>query len=115
MTADPGDTGTPLTADRNDTGTPVTADPGEPPPPMTIAVRITDADGAFLAYAGGILELVSPAPFAPGAPTRFEVDGIPLEGKSLGSKRRPDGDFHVRFRLINLRREHRLRLEALAG
>ena len=80
-----------------------------------VAVRIADAAGAFVAYGAGVIELVSPAPFAPGAPTRFEVAGRPLEGKSLGSKRRPEGDCHVRFRLVNLRREHRLRLERLPG
>ncbi|MEO0321684.1 MAG: hypothetical protein AAF447_01910 [Myxococcota bacterium] len=80
---------------------------------MSVPVRIAEAEGAFVSYASEVIELVSPAPFAPGAPTRFEVAGLPLEGKSLGSKRRPAGDFTVRFRLVNLRREHRRRLEAL--
>ena len=110
-----------MTTRRDDEGASVTTPPNESGPSSvttrrddSVAVRIADAAGAFLAYGRGVIELVSPAPFAPGAPTRFEVAGLPLEGKSLGSKRRPEGDFHVRFRLVNLRREHRLRLEAFA-
>lgn len=69
---------------------------------------------------GEVLEAVLPRAFAPGAPVRFEVqiggETIPVQGKTIGSKRRDDGRFDVRLRLINLRREHREALRsALPG
>ena len=72
------------------------------------------------ASAGGILTVVSERAYAPGEPARATVElsdgALEIEGKSIGSKRRPDGTFDVRFRLLNLRREARERLErALAA
>ena len=65
--------------------------------------------------ANGILAAVSDRPHAPGAPIRTTVvlpDGpLSIDARSIGSKRRDDGTFDVRMRLINLRREDRLRLE----
>ncbi|HJK89091.1 MAG TPA: hypothetical protein RMH85_13955 [Polyangiaceae bacterium LLY-WYZ-15_(1-7)] len=78
------------------------------------AVRIAEGEGAFVAFDKGVLEVVSPAPFAPGAPLALEVDGRALQAKSLGSKRQEDDRFRVRMRMINLRREDRLYLESLA-
>lgn len=77
-----------------------------------MSVRIGGEEGAWVRFAGEVLEVLSPQPFAPGAPIPVEVDGTPLQGKSLGSKRQPDGRFHVRMRLVNLRREHRAMLAA---
>ena len=37
------------------------------------AVRIAEGEGAFVAFDKGVLEVVSPAPFAPGAPLALEV------------------------------------------
>jgi hypothetical protein len=60
-----------------------------------------------------ILTVRCSEPFAPGQPVPLRIDEIPLEGKSIGSRRQSDGQFEVRLRLINLRREHRLHLETL--
>jgi hypothetical protein len=78
-----------------------------------IAVRIGGGEGELVGYAKNVLELVAPMAFAPGQPARFEVGELALEGRSLGSRRREDGRFVVRFRLISLRREDREKLEAL--
>jgi len=78
-------------------------------------------EGETLAFAGEILELCLPRAFAPGAPVRFDLalpeigEPLALAGRTIGSKRREDGRFHVRVRLTNLRREARLSLEALAA
>ena len=77
-----------------------------------MSVRIGGVDGSWVGFAKDVLEVLSPAPYAPGAPIALEVDGTPLQGKSLGSKRQADGRFLVRMRLINLRREHRAMLAA---
>ncbi|MCB9602279.1 MAG: hypothetical protein H6722_24810 [Sandaracinus sp.] len=82
-------------------------------------VRIGGGEGDFLGYAKNVVELVSPVPFAPGQPGRFELGleagALALEGRSLGSRKRDDGRFVVRFRLISLRRDEREALEALGG
>ena len=80
-----------------------------------IAVRIAEGEGELVGYAKNVIELVSPTSFAPGQPARFEVAELALEGRSLGSRKRDDGRFTVRFRLISLRREDRARLEAIAA
>jgi hypothetical protein len=86
---------------------------------MTVALRLSDgefAEGVDLE--GEKFALVSPRAFAPGAPVEMTAElaegELQLVGKSLGSKRRSDGRFDVRVRLINLRREQRQQLhEAL--
>ncbi|HEY8432146.1 MAG TPA: hypothetical protein VIL20_27405 [Sandaracinaceae bacterium] len=74
--------------------------------------------GEAVAWAGEVLSLVLPRAFAPGAPIAFSIalegGALSLSGKTVGSKRRADGRFDVRVRLLNLRREERARLEALA-
>ncbi len=80
-----------------------------------IAVRIGGGEGELVGYAKNVVELVSPISFAPGQPARFEVAELSLEGRSLGSRKRDDGRFTVRFRLISLRREERERLESMAS
>lgn len=82
---------------------------------MSVArVRIGEAEGELVGYAKNVIELVVPMPFAPGQPARFAVEGLALEGRSLGSRKREDGRFQVRLRLVSLRREQRLALEGLA-
>jgi hypothetical protein len=74
---------------------------------------------AVVSFAGERLHLDCARAFAPGSPivvdlvipTR-ESSLLTLEGRTLASKRRADGRFEVRLRLINLRREAR---EALAA
>ena len=78
-------------------------------------IRIAGEPGELVWFGGELLEMISAVPLAPGTPTRIQIDDMPLEGKSQGSKRLDDGRFSVRFRLINLRREHRDRLVALCA
>ncbi len=77
-----------------------------------MSVVVGGEPGVWVDFSGEILEVLSARPFAPGAPVSIEVDGTSLQGKSLGSKRQPDGRFHVRMRMINLRRAHRVFLLA---
>ncbi len=81
--------------------------------PITLA---RGGDGSAESVDGEVLTCVVSRAFAPGAPVDFTVrigaGELTLGGKSLGSRRRDDGRFDVRFRLVNLRREDR---EALAA
>ncbi len=82
--------------------------------------RLRDGgEGEAIAWSREVLHLVLPRAFAPGAPLALtlELDGGALEltGKTIGSKRREDGRFDVRARLISLRRGDRARLEAIGG
>jgi hypothetical protein len=74
--------------------------------------------GALVRVDGEVLHAVLDRPFAPGSPVRMQVDAegeaLPVQGKTIGSKKRDDGRFDVRLRLINLRREHRDKLRALS-
>ena len=84
---------------------------------MTVGLSLEDgARGEAVRVDGEVIEIVAPRAFAPGAPVRMRVDAdgeaIPVEGKTIGSKRRDDGRFDVRLRLINLRRPHRVALES---
>jgi hypothetical protein len=75
--------------------------------------------GLAIGMQGEILALVSPKAFAPGQPLSFRLaadhGGAEILGKSLGSKRRSDGLFDVRVRLINLHRSMRTLLVSLLG
>jgi hypothetical protein len=82
---------------------------------MIAPARIDGAgDGSAVSIAGEILTLMVPRAFAPGAPFRGAVllpDGeLSIEGRTVNSRKTPDGTFEVRVRLVNLRREDRLRL-----
>ena len=72
-------------------------------------------EGEALAYAKEVLVLSLPKAFPPGMPmkvTCFVQDAVlVLRGKSIGSKRAPEGTYSVRLRLVGLRREARLVLE----
>ncbi|MDQ3034170.1 MAG: hypothetical protein M3Y87_17310 [Myxococcota bacterium] len=71
-------------------------------------------EGEASSLAGEILHVVLGHPYAPGAPISLRLtrsDGeLSLEGRTIGSKRREDGRYDVRLRLVNLTREHRARL-----
>jgi hypothetical protein len=73
--------------------------------------------GVATGLQGEIVALITPNAFAPGQPLTFtlpvEHGGAEIQGKSLGSKRRADGQFDVRVRLINVHRSMRERLVAL--
>jgi hypothetical protein len=73
--------------------------------------------GTLASFDGRVLAVVSPVAFAPGAPVQLTVrwaDRPPsrIEGRSMGSRRRPAGDFDVRIRPVNLRRQVREALVA---
>lgn len=91
--------------------------PAEPGHPLLLA----DGErGRAVAYAEGILHLVSERPHPPGQPLTFSLrlpDGaeLALQGKSANSKLRHDGGFDVRLKLVSLRREQRAALEQLFG
>lgn len=79
--------------------------------PVTIA---DEHAGALLAADGLVLTLRSPKAFPPGQPLRLRVrlePPLPLEARTIGSKRLDSGDFELRVRLINLRRTTREALE----
>lgn len=76
-------------------------------------IRVAGEPGELVSFEGEFLVMVSRVPLAPGAPTAIDVEDMALQGKSQGSKKLEDGRFRVRFRMINLRREHRERLETL--
>lgn len=81
--------------------------------PLTLARGV---EGRAHSIDGEVLSCVVSRAYAPGAPVdlgvRLEAGELALRGKSLGSKRRDDGRFDVRLRLLSLRREER---EALAA
>jgi hypothetical protein len=83
---------------------------------MSLVARFDAGDGEIVKLDGERLEVVSPKAFAPGQPIRFAavVDGddVSLEGRSQGSKKRDDGRFDVRMRLVNMSRAVRERLVA---
>lgn len=78
-------------------------------------VRVrSGGEGEALSFAGEVLEIVIERAYAPGAPIELAIerpDGpLALRGKTIGSKKREDGRFVVRLRLVSLRREDRARL-----
>ena len=87
---------------------------------MSAPASAPGGDGEALGFAGKMLVCALPRAFAPGAPIELSVvageEALALRGKSIGSRRREDGRFEVRMRLVNLRREHREALtRALPG
>lgn len=89
---------------------------------MTLQAKLS---GELLAdvesWDGTVMVLHSPRAFAPGAPLALSLlppepaVAVSLDAKALGSKKREDGRFEVRVRLVNLRREARVQLDALFG
>lgn len=79
------------------------------------AVRVAEGgQGEAISFSGEVLQIVIERAYAPGAPVSLELahatGPIALTGKTIGSKRREDGRFDVRLRLVSLRREDRERL-----
>lgn len=79
------------------------------------AVRVAEGgQGEAIAVAGEVMHIVLERAYAPGAPLTLELDHasgtLALRGKTIGSKRREDGRFDVRLRLVSLRREDREKL-----
>jgi len=87
---------------------------------MNLKTRIDTLNaGALVSFDGKVLEFLLNRAFAPGAPIQAEIERtgswLPLQAKSLGSKKTPSGDFRVKARPINLRRESRVWLENMCS
>jgi hypothetical protein len=70
--------------------------------------------GAITDIAGLLVTLSSPKAFPPGQPLEFTLSepSLRLQARSIGSKRSASGEFELRVRLINLRKDAREALEA---
>ena len=77
--------------------------------------------GRLLAFDGERVTALTPIALAPGTPVSWNATAagsigedqvVIVEGRVMRSRRRGDGRFEVLARLVNLRREDRLRLEA---
>jgi hypothetical protein len=80
-----------------------------------LPVRIAgDLAGAITDISGLLVTLRSPKAFPPGQPLEFTLSdsNLQLQARSIGSKRSADGEFELRVRLINLRKQAREALEA---
>lgn len=84
---------------------------------MSAAVEAGEARGEALRFEGEVLHVVLDRAFAPGKPTELtltvEGEARSLRGKALGSKRREDGRFDVRLRMLSLRKAERAALQRL--
>lgn len=86
---------------------------------MNVPLRLPAGPGEVSDLDGERLHVISPTPYAPGQ--RFsgsiQLDGgaVTVEGRSQSSKKREDGRFEVRVRLVNLSRSGRVRLTAALG
>lgn len=81
-----------------------------------IALRIEEVGPAELIhFAGEVTLFVSAKAFAPGKPldvhATFPDQEVPFKLKVIGSRRREDGRFDVRARVVNLTRDLRERLQ----
>lgn len=81
-----------------------------------IAMRIEEIGKAELVhFAGEVVLFVSERAFAPGKPldvhAAFNDGEAPFKLKVIGSRRREDGRFDVRARVINLTKDVRDRLQ----
>ena len=76
-----------------------------------IDARLDGGDDAQAgSFDGRLLHLICPRALAPGQPAQIRVlldPVVELGARSQGSKKREDGSFDVRFRLVNLTRVHR--------
>jgi hypothetical protein len=86
----------------------------------TVDVRFGDgSEGRALALEKTVLRAVGDNAYAPGRPLELvlQLDGeaVEVRGKAIGSKKRDDGRFDLRIRLVDLRRDDRGRLEAALG
>ncbi len=72
--------------------------------------------GTAVSCEGLLLTMLSPKAFPPGRPIELSLllpEGeLALAGRSIGSKKRDDGLFEVRLRLVNLRKDARQKLDA---
>ncbi|MAQ14193.1 MAG: hypothetical protein CMN30_21465 [Sandaracinus sp.] len=64
-------------------------------------------------FSKDLLHVVAERPCAPGTPVKLEVGELSLNAKSHGTKKRADGRFDLRVRLIGLQRGQRRALLAM--
>jgi hypothetical protein len=79
-----------------------------------LPVKISgEHSGAITGIEGQVVSLSSPKAFPPGQPLVFTLteSALHLEARTIGSKRLATGDFELRVRLINLRKDTREALE----
>lgn len=81
-----------------------------------IGLRIEEVGQAELVhFAGEVTQFVSEKAFAPGKPldvhAAFSEGEVPFKLKVIGSRRRDDGRFDVRARVVNLTKDLRERLQ----
>jgi hypothetical protein len=71
-----------------------------------------EAAAETVSLAGEILHVIADAAFAPGTPLSLAIEELErtAQGKTIGSKRRDDGRYDVRLRLVSSRREDRGKL-----
>jgi hypothetical protein len=82
-----------------------------------LAIAFGDgSDGYVASFEGTVLLAVGERAYAPGRPLELvlKLDGgdARVRAKAIGSKRREDGAFDVRVRLVDLRKDDRARLVA---
>ena len=86
---------------------------------MSAPGRLRDGEPIELVgYDGKLLRLVCARAMAPGQPLEVRAEltsPVEIRGKAVGSKKRDDGRFDVRARLVNLRREVREQLTGMLG
>ncbi len=74
-----------------------------------------EGEGGVTAFSGERISLLGSGALAPGTPVKLRVMARQrteyLEGKSLGSRRDPRGEYSTDIRLCNLRRPQRIWLK----
>jgi hypothetical protein len=76
-------------------------------------MKVAGEAGELVDLQGDLLQVIAAMPIAPGQPVELEVEDMRLDAKSRGTKKRDDGRFDLKVRLVAIRREERQRLEAL--
>ena len=66
-----------------------------------------------IALSKDLLQVVADEPCAPGTPVELAIEELRLQAKSHGTKKRADGRYDLRVRLVGIRRAERERLESL--
>lgn len=85
-----------------------------------MTLEATTTDGAAItvtAFDGNLTTVLCTRPYAPGQPMLFVLPFEPpatVDGRTVGARRRADGLYEIRLRLVALTREVRVRwLEAM--